>query len=165
MNLCKPPDPLCLTGNNAKNWREFKEQLQWFLAGTESSDKSDAVKIGIMLSHAGKEAREIYKTLAWREDGDKDKFDKVLEAFERFCLPQKNILYERHRFWSLHQEEGEAIDAYMTRLKLKIDSCEYDKTGWPAAVKAEMIQDKFVFGLIDDSLKERLLREADLTLE
>ena len=50
-------------------------------------------------------------------------------------------------------------------LKLKIDSCEYDKTGWPAAVKAEMIRDKFVFGLIDDSLKERLLREADLTLE
>ena len=80
-------------------------------------------------------------------------------------MPQKNILYERHRFWSLHQEEGEAIDAYMTRLKLKIDSCEYDKTGWPTAVKAEMIRDKFVFGLIDDSLKERLLREADLTLE
>ena len=53
----------------------------------------------------------------------------------------------------------------MTRLKLKIDSCEYDKMGWPAAVKAEMIRDKFVFGLIDDSLKERLLCEADLTLE
>lgn len=116
MNLCKPPEPLCLTGNNnAKNWREFKEQLQWFLAGTESSDKSDPVKIGIMLSHAGKDAREVYKTLTWTEDGDKDKFDKVLEAFERFCSPQKNILYERHGFWSLYQEEGEAIDAYVTR--------------------------------------------------
>ena len=52
----------------------------------------------------------------------------ILEAFEQFCLPQKNILYERRRFWSLHQEE-EAIDVYMTRLKLKVDSCEYDKTG------------------------------------
>ena len=61
MNLCKPPDPLCLTGNNAKNWREFKEQLQWFLAGTESSDKSDPVKIGIMLSHAGKDARRCIR--------------------------------------------------------------------------------------------------------
>ena len=55
--------------------------------------------------------------------------NKVLEAFEQFCLPQKNILYERRRFWSLHQEEGEVIDIYMTRLKLKIYSCEYDKTG------------------------------------
>ena len=156
--------PLCLTGNNAKNWREFKEQLQWFLAGMESSDKSDPVKIGIMLSHAGKDAREVYKTLTWTKDGDNNKFDKVLEAFERFCLPQKNILYERHGFWSLYQEQGEAIDSYVTRLKLKIDNCEYHKTGWPAAVKMELTRDKFVFGLLDDTLKERLLREADLTL-
>ena len=93
----------------------------------ESSDKSDPVKIGIMLSHAGKDAREVYKTLTWTEDGDNNKFDKVLEAFERFCLPQKNILYERHGFWSLYQEQGEAIDSYVTRLKLKIDNCEYHK--------------------------------------
>jgi len=154
MNLCKPTEPLRLTGNNAKNWSEFKEQLQWFLARTESSDKPDTAKIGIMLSHAGKEAREVYKTLVWAAEGDKDKFDKVLEVFERFFSSQKNILYECHGFWSLHQEEVETIDAYVMRLKLKIDSCEYDKTGWPAAVKAEMTCDKFVFGLIDDVLKE-----------
>jgi len=165
MNLCKPPEPLCLTGNNAKNWHEFKEQLQWFLAGTESSDKSDPVKIGIMLSHAGKDAREVYKTLTWAEDGDQNKFDKVLEAFECFFSPQKNILYERHSFWSMYQEEGEAIDSYVTRLKLKIDNCEYDKTGWPAAVKMELTRDKFVFGLLDDALKERLLCEAHLSLQ
>jgi len=82
-----------------------------------------------------------------------------------FVPPQKNILYECHGFWSLHQEEGKTIDAYMTRLKLKIDSCEYDKMGWPAAVKAEMTHDKFVFGLIDDVLKKRLLCEANLTLK
>ena len=165
MNLCKPPNLLRLTGNNAKNWREFKEQLQWFLAGTESTDKPDPVKIGIMLSHAGKEAREVFKTLPWTEDEDRNKFDKVLQAFEQFCSSQRNILYERYGFWSLHQEEGETVDAYLTRLKLKIDNCEYDKTGWPSAVKTEITRDKFVFGLIDDVLKERLLHEVDLTLE
>jgi len=45
MNLCKPLEPLRLTGNNPKNWSEFKEQLQWFLAGTESSDKPDTAKL------------------------------------------------------------------------------------------------------------------------
>ena len=49
MNLCKPPDPLLLTGNIVQNWKEFKEQLHWFLAGTESASKSDEIKIGIML--------------------------------------------------------------------------------------------------------------------
>jgi len=46
MNIFKPPDPLSFTGNNAKNWQDFKEQLQWFLTGTESTEKD---KIGIML--------------------------------------------------------------------------------------------------------------------
>ena len=61
--LCKPPEPLSFTGNVAQNWRDFAEQLQWFLEGTESTEKGDKAKIGIMLSYAGKEAREIYKTL------------------------------------------------------------------------------------------------------
>ena len=162
--LCKPPEPLSFTGNVAQNWREFAEQLQWFLAGTESTEKGDEVKIGIMLSYAGKEAREIYKTLPWTSEGDANKFDKVLEAFQNYCSPRKNIIYERYTFWSLRQEEGESIDAYLTRLKVKIDTCEYNKEGWPTAVRQELIRDKFVFGLTDDSLKERLLREASLTL-
>ena len=47
---------------------------------------------------------------------------------------------------------------------MKIDLCEYDKEGWPPAVHQELIRDKFIFGLADDSLKERLLREADVSL-
>jgi len=162
--LCKPPEPLCFTGNVAQNYRDSAEQLQWFLEGTESTEKGDNAKIGIMLSYVGKEAREIYKTLPWVTAGDESKFQKVLEAFQNYCSPRKNIIYERYIFWSLQQEEGESIDAYLTRLQVKIDSCEYSKEGWPAAVRQELTRDKFVFGLIDDSLKERLLLEASLTL-
>ena len=57
MNVCKPQEPLRLTGNNVNNWHKFKEQLEWFLTGTESTDKADSDNIRIMLSHAGKDAR------------------------------------------------------------------------------------------------------------
>ena len=84
---------------------------------------------------------------------------------EPLLAPQNHaIIYERYTFWSLQQEEGEPIDAYLTRLKVKIDTCEYNKEGWPASVRQELIRDKFVFGLTDDSLKERLLCETPLTL-
>ena len=52
MNLCKPLDPLRLSGNNDKNWHKFKEQLVWFLEGTESTGKSDGAKIGTIMRHA-----------------------------------------------------------------------------------------------------------------
>ena len=156
-SLCKPPASICFTGNMARNWQELEEQLQWFLAGTKSSDKSDAVKIRIMLTHAGKEAHEIYKTFQWAEEGDTMKFDKVIEELKEYCTPRKNILFECHKFWSLKQAEGETIHTYETRLKVQINHCDYHKEGWPRAIQTEMIQDKFVFRLNDDNLKERLL--------
>ena len=70
-----------------------------------------------MLTHAGKEARKIYKTLPWESPGDNMKFDKVLEAFKNY-QPRKNILYERYKFWNLKQQDSESVDAYLTRLKL-----------------------------------------------
>ena len=76
----------------------------------------------------------------------------------------KKILYERHGFWSLQQLERESIDEYLTRFKIKVEACEYNKEDWPAAVGLEMLQDKFIFGLRDDSLKERLFQENELHL-
>ena len=162
-SLCNPPNPVSLDGNPAQNWLEFEEQLKWFIEGSEYGKKSDVVKIGIMLTHAGKYAREIYKTLQWEEDGDKMKFDKVKKAFRDYCQPCKNVLYERHKFWNLQQDDSETVDAYTTRLRLQADYYDYDKEGWPPAIKNEMIRDKFVFGLHDDNFKERLLREANIS--
>ena len=79
-SLCKPPEPICFTGNMAQNWQEFTEQLHWFLAGTESIEKSDTIKIGIMLTQVGKEACEIYKTFYWDDEGDAIKF---YQSFQR----------------------------------------------------------------------------------
>ena len=42
--------------------------------------------------------------------------------------------------------------------------CEYTREGWPFTVREELTRDKFVFGLIDDNLKERLLRKPNLDL-
>jgi len=46
-----------------------------------------------MLLHAGKEAMEVYRAFVLAVDRDKDKFDKVLEAFEQFYIFQKHIYY------------------------------------------------------------------------
>ena len=157
--ICKPPEPLSFCGNVSQNWKEFEEQLIWFLEGTETSCKSDMVKIGIMLTHAGKEVREIYKTLQWSEEGDKQKFNKVIKAFRKYCSPQKRILFERYTFWTLQEEVDESVDAYLTQIKLKLEMCEY-----VAEVRQDLARDKFVFGLTDDRLKERLLCEDKLDL-
>ena len=112
-----------------------------------------------MLTHAGNEAREVYKTLHWTEEGDDKKFNKVIEAFRRYCSPRKHILYERYIFWMIKQEADESVDAYLTRIKLKLEMCEC-----ASEVRQDLARDKFVFGLTDDCLKERLLHKENLDL-
>ena len=59
----------------------------------------------------------------------------------------------------LQQEGEESVDGYLTRIKLKLDMCEY-----AAEVRQELTCDKFVFELTDSRLKEWLLREENLDL-
>ena len=73
-------------------------------------------------------------------------------------------MYEHYCFWNLQQLEEESVDAYLTRLKIKVDSCDYSEEGWPPEVRSEMLRNGFVFGLLDDTLKERLLHENELSL-
>jgi len=46
--------------------------LKWYLTGTEANDRADLAKIDIMLSHTGKEARDVYKMFEWRVDGNQN---------------------------------------------------------------------------------------------
>ena len=70
------------------------KQLIWFLEGTETPEKSNMAKIGIMLSHSGEEVRDVYKTLQWEANGDDKNFDKVHAVFHKYCSPRKHILIE-----------------------------------------------------------------------
>ena len=67
-------------------------------------------------------------------------------------------MFERYQFWGRNQNEGEPIDQWVTDLRTKAAKCEF------LAHESDMIRDKIVFGVHDTRIKERLLREADLTL-
>ncbi len=70
--------------------------------------------------------------------------------------PKRNITYERHLFNTCGQGANETIDAYVTELRLQAKNCEF------GALCNELIRDRIVVGIRDDSVRSRLLREPDL---
>ena len=82
------------------------------------------------------------------------RFESTVPLKNTFCISVTcfGILYCK-------QEDTETVYAYLTRIKLKLGMCEYS-----GEVMQEMTCDKLVFGLIDDRIKERLLREEKLDL-
>ena len=96
MDKFNQPEPLSFEGNVAENWRRWKQRFQIFMTATGTDTMGDEVNSATLLHFAGPEALEIYNTFTWTVEGDKKNISKILEKFEEYCTPRKNITWERH---------------------------------------------------------------------
>ena len=70
-----------------------------------------------------------------------------------------NIPFERYRFNLRAQEPGETYDQYHSALRKLAEGCDFQRI-----TPEEIFQDRLVFGIKDNKVRERLLRESNLTL-
>ena len=164
MDRLHPPQPLELHGNIAANWKRFKQSFQIYKIASGLDTKSKEVQSMTLLHVIGQEAVEVYNTFQWTgqecDDCDTDihSVKCLLLKFENYCLPRKNVTVERHVFFSRKQGEGESFDNFITDLKLKAKSCEFEN------LTESLIKDRIVAGVNNEYLRARLLRELDLNL-
>lgn len=159
MEGLKPPDGLDLQhGNLSENWRRFRQRFELYLAATGGASKPPEVRSSLFLHIAGEDAVEVYNTFTFAEFGDELKLDKIMEKFEDYCNPRKNITYERYRFFTCAQGDM-SISQYVTELKLKAKSCEF------GLLEESLIRDRLVCGITSDALREKLLRLGTVELK
>ena len=160
MDKLTPPEPLHLEESNlADAWRRWRQRFKVFSLASGISEKNKKVQVATLLHVDGPEALEVYNTFTWEDEGNKEKVNKILEKFEAYCIPRKNITWQRHLFNTHNQHSDESFDQYLTDLKTKAQSCEFND------LKDGLIRDRIVCGIIHDKIRSRLLREPDLTLQ
>ena len=131
-----------------------------FSLATELNKKPEPVQVATLLTVVGEEAREVFATFTdWAEEGDDAKITPVLEKFAAYCEPRKSVPFERYRFNKRAQELGESYEQYRTTLRKLAESCEFREI-----TPDEILRDRLIFGIRDDKVRERLLREPRLTL-
>ena len=116
------------------------------------------MKASVFLHVVGEDALEVYNNFQFQDDANKMELDKILEKFEDYCIPKRNVTFERHRFFTCVQKTGETVDQYVTDLRNRSKTCEFGE------LTDSLIKDRLVCGIPDNSLRERLLREQDLDL-
>ena len=159
MDVLKPPENMHFdAGNVAEAWRRWEQQFKIYMTAAELSKKAKATQAAILLHTAGPEALDVFSTFQWEEEADKDDTDKVLQKFREYCQPRKTQFSSDTSSGTGNQQEGESIDQWVTDLKTKAATCEFGDQ------KELMIRDKLIFGVRDQRLKERLLRDGDQSL-
>lgn len=116
-------DKLKMNGNLAENWRRFKRYFDIFLTEGELHEKPDAVKVNVFLNAVGEEAIEVFDTFALTAE-QRTKYDDVVHAFDEFCKPKKNPVYERFVLNQRKQKESEPFDTFLMDIKRLARTCE-----------------------------------------
>ena len=99
--------------------------MELYVAAT-MKDKSDKEKYSMVLLAIGQGGRDIFSTWTWikkrNQDGEETTEDditveKILEKFEAHCIPKKNVIYERMKFFQRNQRVDEPLENFLTSLR------------------------------------------------
>ena len=124
-----------------------------YITATEKTKKSDEVKSSILLTSIGLRGREVYHTFIFDDDSTKMNFNYILQQFDDYCSPQKNLTFLWYKFFLYRQSEGQCFDNFVTELKKLSKEFEFLNL-WNL-----LIRDMIIIGITDNNLRQLLLRE------
>lgn len=151
------PAKLSFKGDLSANWKLWKQKFHIYLLATGKDTETDDVKIAILLHLMGDEGIEIYNTFEYEEGEDQEELNTVIDKFESYCNPIKNLVYEHFKFFKRCQLEHESISEYVTALRQLASTCEFLE-------KDILIRDRIVLGIRDRRIQEKLLETPNLSL-
>ncbi|MEM7562738.1 MAG: hypothetical protein AAF353_06775 [Pseudomonadota bacterium] len=109
-------------------WPHRKSCFARFRSATKLSAESDLSQVSTLLYSMGPAADPIYENeLPFSDQADREKFDKVLEAFDNYFSPAENAIHERTVFTQMRQKPGEAISSFSSELHKQATKCRFDK--------------------------------------
>ncbi|XP_019746382.1 uncharacterized protein LOC109528343 [Hippocampus comes] len=157
MDKLSPPTSMQLTGSLADNWKRFKQRFTIYIAASGAGGDDEKLKAHILLHVIGEDALDVYNS--FRLDEANLTLAELMKKFEEYFVPKQNVTFERYKFFTHDQQQGVPFDQYLAELHTLSKTCEFD------TLRDSLVRDRIVCGTADNALRERLLRETELTLD
>lgn len=61
----------------------------------------------------------MFTSTIWDSEQEQKDTGTILDKLGQYFTPTKSVIFERYVFGNLKQEEGEPVDAFVTRLREK----------------------------------------------
>ena len=142
-----------VAGDDIVSYLERMDRLFKLNKVTEAEDK-----VEYFLTLIGPDAYKKLKTLVMPAKIETKTYEQLKTALTSHYKPKTKVIAERFKFYSRKQKTGETINDFVLALKLLADSCDFKDV-------EEALRDKFVMGLADPKIQNKLLDEDNLTME
>ena len=154
--------------NLAAIWKKWRQNVEFYLTAM-MREKTEEEKYSVFLFLIGEQGRDIFNTMewdkkvdAWGNQAEEDDITvkKLFERFEEYCLPKKNLVVERRKFFWKNQHDDETFDQFMIELRNLASTCEFGD------LNESLLLYKVVDGNRSDKIRDVLLRKGvEMTLE
>ena len=159
IGLSQPYAFLSEPGEPAVHWNQWENAFKNYLLAIGTDSFNAERKRALILHCIGLEGQHIFNTLPEITDED-NVYGNALAALKQHFQPSVNVVSERYKFRQRKQHHGESIDFYVASLRDLAKTCSFE-----TCTDKEMIGDQIVEKTTMPKIRERLLMEADLTLE
>jgi transposase InsO family protein len=85
-------------------------------------------------------------------------FADSVKLLDEYFVPKVNLPFERHQFRQMSQIAGETVDQFVSRLRQKAATCEFEKVD-------EAIRDQLIERCCDSKLRRKFLERVNATLK
>ena len=109
------------TSGIGSRWKRWIRAFELYVEGKEVTDIGQ--KKSLLLYCAGMDVQDVFYTLP-AGDGVDD-YAKAKDALNKHFNPLLNVPFERHKFRTTSQNEGETIEQYIVHLRQKAEMCEF----------------------------------------
>ncbi|KAM7312965.1 uncharacterized protein ISCGN_009869 [Ixodes scapularis] len=173
-------------------WPSWAERLGFYCEANGVLEPTK--KRALLLTLCGAKTYEVVRALVAPKTPGEVSFDELMATLKKHYDPRPSELFSRTRFQRRDQQAGESISSYVAALKKLSADCNFGVlTATPAAVTAStrnagsagesrsparqpelnptllplevMFRDRFVCGLRDEHLQQRLFAEVNLTFQ
>ncbi|XP_077864282.1 uncharacterized protein LOC144349635 [Saccoglossus kowalevskii] len=140
----------------AELWPKWLKRFERYRMASGLQNKTEREQVSTLLYAMGDCADDILTTL--RIDEETSTYEDVKKALNDYFQVRRNIIVERARFNKRVQTHGEPIDVFIQDLYRLAEDCDY------GVLKDDLIRDRIVVGVLDDSLSDHLQMKSTLTL-
>ena len=107
-----PPQPFDF--KKPDDWEKWKRRFELFLSAS-GLDKEETRQVSTLMYRLGEDAEGVLVSTNIGDD-DRKKYREVMSKFAEYFKVRRNIIYERAKFNTRDQREGETADKYTTAL-------------------------------------------------
>ena len=113
----------------------------------------------LLYAMGGREDNRIFRTLLFTPPDIDTDYNTLVAKFTEYFIPKRNIIHEHCIFQERVQTTSESVEEFVKELQTLALHCDYTNT-------TEMVRDRFVMGINDPLVKQKLqLMAADLSLD